>query len=54
MNKAIELASGDVVGILNSDDLYIDELVIQKIVIKPDGVTQFNYVLGDEEENSSD
>ncbi|MDQ1243685.1 MAG: hypothetical protein QG567_588 [Campylobacterota bacterium] len=32
MNKGIALATGDVVGILNSDDFYIDEYVIEKIV----------------------
>jgi len=32
MNKGIELATGDVIGILNSDDFYIDELVIEKVV----------------------
>ncbi|WP_457747002.1 glycosyltransferase family 2 protein [Sulfurimonas sp.] len=32
MNKGIELATGDVVGILNSDDFYVDRFVIDKIV----------------------
>jgi len=32
MNKGISLATGDVVGILNSDDFYIDENVIEKVV----------------------
>jgi glycosyltransferase involved in cell wall biosynthesis len=32
MNKGIKLATGDVVGILNSDDLYIDNFVIEKVV----------------------
>lgn len=32
MNKGIALATGDVIGILNSDDFYIDEHVIQHIV----------------------
>ncbi len=31
MNKGIQLASGDVVGILNSDDVYYDESVLQCI-----------------------
>ncbi len=31
MNKGLALASGEVVGILNSDDFYINNLVIQKI-----------------------
>jgi glycosyltransferase involved in cell wall biosynthesis len=32
MNKGIALATGDVVGILNSDDFYIDNFVIEKVV----------------------
>ncbi|SUJ07221.1 PGL/p-HBAD biosynthesis glycosyltransferase Rv2957/MT3031 [Shewanella putrefaciens] len=32
MNKGISMASGDVIGILNSDDVLADEFVIQKIV----------------------
>lgn len=32
MNKGITLATGDIVGILNSDDFYIDEFVIEKVV----------------------
>ena len=32
MNKGISLATGDVVGILNSDDFYIDEFVIEKVI----------------------
>lgn len=32
MNKGVRLATGDVVGILNSDDFYIDEFVIEKVV----------------------
>ena len=32
MNKGINLATGDVVGILNSDDFYIDKNIINKIV----------------------
>jgi glycosyltransferase involved in cell wall biosynthesis len=32
MNKGIRAATGDVVGILNSDDLYVDAHVITKIV----------------------
>ena len=32
MNKGISLASGDVIGILNSDDFYVDEMVIEKVV----------------------
>ena len=32
MNKGIALATGDVVGILNSDDFYIDNRVIERVV----------------------
>ena len=32
MNKGIQLATGEVIGILNSDDIYVDEKVIEKIV----------------------
>ncbi|WP_331774328.1 glycosyltransferase family 2 protein [Sulfurospirillum sp. 1612] len=31
MNKGIALATGDAIGILNSDDFYTDEFVIEKI-----------------------
>ncbi len=34
MNKGITLATGDIVGILNSDDFYIDNFVIEKVVQK--------------------
>jgi len=32
MNKGIAQSTGDVVGILNSDDFYIDKFVIEKVV----------------------
>ena len=34
MNKGIGVATGDIVGILNSDDFYMDEFVIEKVVKK--------------------
>jgi len=32
MNKGIQLATGDIIGILNSDDFYFDENVISNVV----------------------
>ncbi|MFH1593446.1 MAG: glycosyltransferase family 2 protein [Candidatus Omnitrophota bacterium] len=32
LNKGIKLASGDVIGILNADDLYVNENVIQEVM----------------------
>ena len=32
MNKGLELANGDIVGILNTDDHYIDKHVIEKVL----------------------
>ena len=32
MNKGIKLASGDIIGILNSDDVYYDNSVLNKVV----------------------
>lgn len=34
LNKGLQLATGDVVGALHSDDMYVDEKVISKIVTK--------------------
>ena len=31
INKGIKLATGDIIGILNSDDIFFDEFVIEKI-----------------------
>jgi glycosyltransferase involved in cell wall biosynthesis len=32
MNKGIQLATGDVIGILNSDDIFFNEIIIQEVV----------------------
>ena len=32
MNKGIQLATGDVIGIINSDDLFCDEYAIEKVM----------------------
>ncbi|MDR2556629.1 MAG: glycosyltransferase [Bacteroidales bacterium] len=34
MNKGIKMATGDVIGILNSDDVYFDDKVIEDIILQ--------------------
>lgn len=46
MNKGIKLATGDVVGILNSDDTYTDKFVIDNVV-KQFQTTNVDLVYGD-------
>lgn len=38
MNKGIQMATGDIIGIINSDDFYVDEKVIGEIVNAFSGV----------------
>ena len=44
MNKGIERATGDVIGILNSDDFYADETVLESIA---NGIRDVDTVYGD-------
>ena len=39
MNKGIRMATGDVVGILNSDDLFMDDKVLEDVAAAFDGQT---------------
>lgn len=34
INKGIKLATGDVIGVLNSDDMYFDEYVLEEVMAK--------------------
>ena len=45
MNKGLKLATGDVIGILNSDDLYKDLFVVEKVIKQFD--EQVDAVYGD-------
>lgn len=44
MNKGIRMASGDIVGLLNSDDFYTDSHVLDRVVA---GIGQVDAVYGD-------
>lgn len=47
MNKGLALASGDVIGILNSDDFYLDSDVISNVASIFNSHTYIDIVLGD-------
>jgi glycosyltransferase len=56
LNKGIDLATGDVVGILHSDDFYIDHHVIENVVstflkYQSDAVYADLYYVGEEDTN---
>jgi len=46
MNKGLKLATGDIVGILNSDDIYFDNKVIERVV-KSFAETKVDSLYGD-------
>ena len=47
MNKGIRLATGEIVGVLNSDDLYFDKYVLQKVISVYESNTDVEIVYGD-------
>lgn len=47
MNKGINSATGDIIGILNSDDLYQDSTVIQTVMDHFNGDLNLDIVFGD-------
>ena len=47
MNKGVLMATGDVIGILNSDDLYADNMVLQDVVSCFAGGSGLSIVYGD-------
>lgn len=47
MNKGIRMASGDVVGILNSDDVFYDEQVLAKVAKAFEEEPELDAVIGD-------
>ena len=47
MNKGIEMASGDVIGILNSDDFYTSTNVLAKVVTEFEAHPELEAVYGD-------
>jgi len=47
MNKGISLCTGDVIGILNSDDVYADEFVLEKVMNAFQNDHELDMVYGD-------
>ena len=47
MNKGIEIAKGDIVGILNSDDVYTDENTIEKVFNEIEATPSLDVYLSD-------
>ena len=47
MNKGIEMATGDIIGILNSDDFYTSDDVLQKVVEEFQNDASLEAVYGD-------
>lgn len=47
MNKGIDIATGDIIGILNSDDIYVDEYVISNVVDEFNTNNDIDLVYGD-------
>lgn len=47
MNKGIKLATGDVIGILNSDDIYQNNEVTQDMVCQFESLPDSDLVFGD-------
>ena len=47
MNKGIKMATGDIIGLLNSDDLYYDNYSLQKVVTAFESNPDTDVVFGD-------
>jgi len=47
MNKGIQAANGDVIGILNSDDLYFDQYVLEEVAKSFDQDKDLDFLYGD-------
>jgi glycosyltransferase involved in cell wall biosynthesis len=47
MNKGVQIATGDIIGIINSDDVYQDQFVIQEVVSHFESDPHLHIVYGD-------